>query len=146
VVKVPIKFLHVVRNPFDNIATLALRKVTRNNFSNSLDIPEAYLQEAINRYFSVCESVMKVKTMVDLANVLDLSHEEFVENPKTQLHQLCYWLGVETSTSYLDACASIVFDSPHKSRYKINWTSSFKEKVETKMCSFPFFKGYSFEN
>lgn len=137
VVKVPVRFIHVVRNPFDNIATIALRKAKHN----SLDI-----QATIDRYFAVCESVMKVKAMADSVDVFDLRHEDFIRDPKAQLRNLCLWLGVEPSSSYLDACASIVFESPHKSRHKLEWNVALKQEIESKMHLFPFLEGYTFES
>jgi len=145
VVKVPIKFVHIVRNPFDNIATMAIKNVTRNSL-DSWKFQELDVQATVDRYFSVCESVMKVKSMVDAVNVLDLRYEDFIEDPKTHLHELCLWLGVEPSTSYLDACANIVFESPHKSRHRLKWNTAIKQEIEDKMLLFPFFEGYSFEN
>ena len=137
VVKVPVRFIHVVRNPFDNIATMALRKAQHD----SLDI-----QETIDRYFCVCELVMKVKAMVDSVDVFDLRHEDFIREPKAQLRNLCLWLGVEPSLSYLDACASIVFESPNKTRYKIEWNANLKQEIESKMRLFPFLEGYTFDS
>ncbi|MDY7020341.1 MAG: sulfotransferase [Cyanobacteriota bacterium] len=137
VVKVPVKFIHVVRNPFDNIATMALRKAKQD----SLDV-----QGTIDHYFKVCESVMKVAKMVDSVDVYELRQEDFIRDPKGQLRNLCLWLGVETSSSYLEDCASIVFDSPHKSRHKIEWSEDLKQEVESKMRLFPFFDGYTFEH
>jgi hypothetical protein len=140
VVKVPVRFIHVVRNPFDNIATMALKKAQKDTQQNSLD-----LQATTDRYFRVCESVMKVKEMADSGDVFDLRHEDFVSDPKAQLRNLCLWLGVEPSSSYLDACASIVFESPQKSRYKIEWTVDLKQEIENKIYLFPFLEGYTFE-
>lgn len=139
VVKVPVKFIHVVRNPFDNIATMALRKAKRDN--ESLNV-----QETVDLYFRVCELVMKVKSMTDSVNTLDIRHEDFIDDPKKQLQRLCFWLGVEPSTSYLNACASIVFETPNKSRHKIEWEPDVKHEIESKMRLFPFLAGYRFDD
>ena len=137
VVKVPVRFIHVVRNPFDNIATMALRQAQ----NNSLDI-----QATIDRYFSVSTSVMKVKAMADSVDVFELRQEDFIKSPKAQLRNLCLWLGVEPSLTYLDACASIVFESPHKTRHKIKWNEDLKQHIEDKLHRFPFLEGYTFDN
>ena len=80
------------------------------------------------------------------ADVLDIRHEDFIKEPKTELTKLCLWLGVEPSSNYLDDCATIVFESPHKKRHKIQWNESLKQQIEHKMDSFPFFAGYSFDS
>ena len=144
VVDVPVKLIHVVRNPFDNIAAFAIKRARGRNS----EVEESDIQASIDRYFSVCESVMKVKTMADSINaeVLDIRHEDFVKEPKTELSKLCLWLGVEPTPSYLDDCVSIVFESPHKKRHKIQWNESLKQQVVNKMKPFPFFKEYRFDN
>ena len=144
VVKVPVKLIHVVRNPFDNIAAFAIKRAKSRNSK----VEEADIQAGIDRYFSVCESVMKVKTMADSidAEVLDIRHEDFIKEPKAQLSKLCLWSGVEPSSNYLDDCASVVFESPNQKRHKIQWSENAKQQIESKMRSFPFFEGYTFGN
>lgn len=142
VVKVPVRFIHVVRNPFDNIATMAIRKARKHNSS---DI-EAIIKATIDRYFNVCESVIEVKEMASKVNVFELRQEDFIKDPKTQLSKLCLWLGVESSSNYLDACASVVFESPNKSRHKVEWNEALKQQVQTKIDTFPFLEGYTFES
>lgn len=143
VVKVPVKFIHVIRNPFDNIATFAIKTAS---YRRNSEVRDTDIEVSIERYFRVCESVMKVKAMVDSVNVLDVHHEDFIKDPKAQLRQLCLWLGVEPSSNYLDDCAKVVFESPRKSRHKVQWNEDLKQQIESKMHSFPFFGGYTFDN
>lgn len=137
VVKVPVRFIHVVRNPFDNIATMAKRQAKRNSLN---------IQATVDRYFTVCESVMKVKEMVDSTDVFELRSEDFISDPKAELRNLCLWLGVEPSSNYLDACASVVFESPNKSRDKVEWNAALKQQVQAKIDLFPFLEGYTFDS
>ena len=65
-----------------------------------------------------------VERIADDSAVLTLRHENFVRDPESQLRNLCVWLGVDHSEDYLSACAGIVFESPHKSRYKVEWSPS----------------------
>ncbi|MGF1514135.1 MAG: sulfotransferase [Elainellaceae cyanobacterium] len=139
-VEIPIKLVHVVRNPFDNIATMALKKA-RNSSSPS------DLRDTVSRYFKVCESIMDIKAMasdLDYLEIYDLRHEDIIEQTQPQLRDLCFWLNVLPSDDYLDACASIVFELPSKSRHKVEWGLELKQEVEEKISLFPFLKGYSF--
>ena len=143
VVRVPIKFVHVVRNPFDNIATFAFKAAS---YRRSSEVIATDIETSIERYFRVCEAVMKVKEMVDSVDVLDFRHEIFVEEPKAQLGELCLWLGVEPSSSYLNDCEKVVFESPRRSRDKIQWNEESKQQVQSKIQLFPFLEGYTFDN
>ncbi len=140
VVQVPIRFVHVVRNPFDNITTMAIRMAEGSNNINT-----SHLEAAIVRYFRVCEAVKDVKARAADTEVFDFCHEAFVQDPIKQLKSLCIWLGLEPSQEYLEACASIVFDSPRKSRYKLEWNKVLRQEVERQIKLFPFLEGYSFE-
>ena len=143
VVEVPIKFIHVVRNPFDNIATFALKAAS---YRNSSEVITTDIETSIERYFRVCGSVMKVKAMVDSVDVLDFRHEVFIKQPKAQLRELCLWLGVEPSSSYLEDCEKVVFESPRRSRDKIQCNEEAKQQVQSKIQSFSFLEGYTFDN
>jgi hypothetical protein len=141
-VKVPVKLIHVVRNPYDNIATFAVRTAQRQNRT----VQATDIQESIDRYFKVCEGVVTVKKIDNTVETLDVYHEKFIKNPQTELQNLCLWLGVKASPDYLESCEKVVFDSPKKSRHKIEWSPEFKEQVQAKMQAFPFFSDYTFEN
>ena len=143
VVRVPVKFIHVVRNPFDNIATFAIKTAS---YRRNSEVQDSDIEVSIERYFRVCESVMKVKAMVDSVDVLDVRHEDFIKDPQAQLSQICLWLGVEPSSNYLDDCAKVVFESPRKSRHKVQWNEDLKQEIKSKMHSFPFFAGYTFDS
>ena len=140
-VKVPVKFIHVVRNPFDNIATLAVRGAQRRNS----EVQDRDIQTSIDNYFRVCESVMKVKAMADSSDILEIRQENFIKEPKEQLRELCLWLGVEPSSNYLDDCEKVVFESPRRSRDKFQWNKDLKQQVQSKIKLFPFLEGYTFD-
>jgi hypothetical protein len=75
VVDVPVKIIHVKRHPLDNISTMA-----RKGFGNNID-------EAIQRYFEDCETIIGVRKWVqkkDEVDWIDILQENFVrETEKT---------------------------------------------------------------
>lgn len=137
VVQVPVLYIHVIRNPFDNITTMFLRHKSQRSVG---------LEQIINNYFRLCESVAYLKKNIKKGYIYDLHHEDFIKSPKDKLQELCLWLRVEPSPSYLDACTEIVFKSPQKSRHKIQWDESLKQKVINKINGFSFLQRYTFEN
>lgn len=130
----PIHFLHVIRNPYDNIASILVRG--KGNWS----IPEF----CIEQYFSFCEVVERVQKTVEIEQFHQLRHEDFVSSPKATLSKLCQFLEQPASEDYLHECASIVFESPNKTRTKIQWKTEHIEQIKTEMEKFDFLKGYSF--
>ena len=140
-VGVRIKFIHVIRNPYDTITTSArggnqlLRKVTNS-----------YLKKKIGMHFFLVKTVDKLKKELDPKDIIDIRHESFIKNPKVELRKLCTFLGVEASNDYLNDCASIVYKTPHKSRYDVRWSPELISLVKKNINKFDFLKGYSYDN
>lgn len=127
------KFIHIIRNPFDNISTINKRMLP--------DLPAA-----VALYFRLTYAVVAVTDRLQKDDVFELKHEEFLSRPKELLNHLCRFLGEEASPDYLDDCASIVREAPNKSRTTVAWTAELKEYVQHAISHFPFLAGYSFES
>ncbi len=133
VVDVPVKMIHVVRNPFDNISTIA----TRHCLS---------LREVIAYYFALCDTIAITKTQVPDADLFEMRHEAFVANPRGLLQELCHFLEMEATDDYLEACAGIVFQAPRQTRTGAQWDYELIGLVQDHMARFPFLQGYRYEN
>ena len=132
-VRVPIRVIHVTRNPFDNIATLAARR-------------NGSLAGATRRYEQSCRAVAEVRPLLAPDELFELSHESFTEDPKTWLANLCVFLGVEPDESYLSGCAAVVWPSAKRRRDTIEWTPEDRRGVEELIDRYSFLKPYSFDN
>lgn len=137
-VGVKIKILHVIRNPYDNISTIMMRaSKSKPNLETSIDY-----------YFNLCFTISNLKKQIEGTNVemLDIRVESFIENPREYLKQICQFLGVEATDDYLADCASIVFKSPKKSRYRVTWPQELIEVCKNRISDFAFLEGYSYED
>ena len=131
--EVNIKVLHVIRNPYDNISTLMLRG--GRSFEN-----------AIERYFTNCEIIAEFRKRISSDDLLATRQEEFLAQPQARLHETCRFLGLEANQNYLDACASILYKSPAKSRSKVAWTPELINLVQRRIDEFDFLAGYTYES
>jgi hypothetical protein len=131
-VRVPIRVIHVTRNPFDNIATEARRH-------------DMTLTEATAWYEQICVAVDAVRPRLDPAELLDLRYESFAADPRRVLAEICHFVGVGAESSYLDACAGIVWSSPNRTRDAVEWTAGERQAVEGLIRRFPVLEGYTFE-
>ena len=129
-IKLPIKTIHVIRNPFDNISTIAIKEGRT-------------LQNAIDYYFKSVDINYQLKNKMD---VYDVRLEKMINNPKRQLKGLCNFLNLECGAEYINACAKITKLSPNKSRHKINWSPKEINKVNNLVTKYDFLKNYSFSN
>mgnify|MGYP002628275681 CR=1 FL=1 len=137
-VGVPLRVLHVVRNPFDNVATMARRAAEVSGRAVDLDA-------SIGRYGALCESAAAVRQRVGPEEWVELRHEDLVARPATELHTLCGALGLEAPEGYLAACAGVVRATPHQSRHKVAWTPGQRDAVAELVDRFEPLSGYTFE-
>lgn len=137
VIKGEIKFIHVIRNPYENISTICSKAKAHKLNPN--------LKDSIEYYFSLCETVAVTKKQIKSADIFELRHESFISSPKTYLKELCLFLGLDASDDYLNDCASIVYKAPHKSRYDIQWDRELIDIVKRRIEKFPFLEEYSYE-
>lgn len=136
----PIKFIHVIRNPYDNISTICNKSLYPIHVINNLEA-------SIDYYFELCQLVEIILTKeIHSDDVFEVNHELLVKNPKNTLEKICHFLEVEPIPSYLQDCASIVFPSVKKTRYSISWPEELIERVRVKVEEIPFLRGYSYND
>lgn len=133
VLGLPIKLVHVLRNPFDNISTIAARE----------KIP---LEAASDMYFALADTVEATRGRVPPADWIDLRHEDVIARPRESVRRLVAFLGEEAPDAYVEACASIVFPSPNQSRRKAAWTPALLEATQARIDARPALAGYRFSD
>jgi len=127
-----VKFIHVIRNPFDILTTMIRKDKTYNPV------------ERTRLLFRLFQTNSAIRSHLPAGQVLDIYHEDFVSDPKGQLKRLCSFLGVLASPEYLESCASIVFERTHRSRHDVKWSDDAIKIMERKMQKFDFLKRYTF--
>jgi hypothetical protein len=133
-----IGFIHVMRNPYDNISTMFKRARARGQ--------QVELEDCVNEYFNLCQAVSEIKDRIHDSDWFDLRHEKFISNPETHLQELCHFLGVDAPENYVSSCAHIVYSSPHQSRYEIRWSRELVQDVARRMDGFSLLRGYAYAN
>lgn len=142
-VKVPVVFIHVIRNPFDTITTMALRSLEKNKTNH---IPTGMdLLPFINGYFGRVETVSGLKGNADI-KMFDIYHEDFIENPRKILSDLLKFLEVEIFEGYFEKCCAIVYQEPHKSRFSIEWPQELIKFVQDYINRYTFLNRYTFHS
>jgi len=132
-VRVPIRVVHVTRNPFDNVATEARRH-------------KMSLTEATTWYEQICRAVMVVRPLLDPSELLDMRYERFAGDTVPSLTELCRFIDVVPEDSYLQACSGIVWPSTHRSRDAVDWTKDERQGVERLIETYEVLHSYSFDD
>jgi hypothetical protein len=133
VVGVPIRSLHIVRNPYDNIASIA----------HNRDLP---LSRAIDIYRRLGVAVDDVRTRLRPEELFEVRYEAFTADPANWLTDICHFAGVEVTPSYVTACAALADPGGRRSRTRFEWSPFEREEVEHLIESRPVLAGYRFDN
>ena len=128
-VRVPLRLIHVVRNPWDNIAAIARWH----------RLP---LEESTAFYFAHCDVT---SALVGRDDLLTVRHEAFIEAPKEALSRVCRHLGLPVDDDYLAACASIVFERPSGASRLVEWRPAQIAEVGRRAAGLAFLREYRFD-
>lgn len=131
-VGVPLRLVHVVRNPFDNIAAISRWHALS-------------LEDSVEFYFSHCATTAILDTLCDASEVITLHHEAVIADPRGALADLCRFLDLEIYPGYLDDCASIMLAAPTSPRRNVDWPAALRRDVEQRAREYPFLDRYSVE-
>jgi hypothetical protein len=133
---VPLRLIHVVRNPFDMVARIAKQKIKDGTDEERRARATAY----IGRLAGINDEVIARGDYP----VLTVRQESLIADPRAELAAMCEFLGVEAPGDYLDACAAIVFPEPHQTRGLLEWSDEQVAAVQQVIAAHSFFSGYGF--
>lgn len=148
-VKVPIKVLHVIRNPYDMISTkllyrFSMEKRKKANYSSLNPIDnERHLMQAIRSLENEARAVSELINEHKL-EILEIHIEDLIRNTKGTMMKICNFLHLECSADFLKMCRKFVFKTPSKSRTAVVWRKESKDKVDKLIHKYSFFSQYSF--
>lgn len=132
-VGVPVKYVHVVRNPFDNITTMALR--TNSN-----------LEAETEHYFGLCRINQNIKDRVGKENIVEMRHEDIIQDPARVLKRSTDFLEVSSSEEYIKSCSEIVSTKQSMTRKKVDWPESLINLVQGRIQDYEFLKQYEYHS
>ncbi len=143
----PISVIHVLRNPYDNIAAMLLYNVHMKQSVNATHkyVNDQELTKHINSYFKQVKSVYELIRKTSL-NVIEIHNLNMIFNPKGTMRSICSHLKVECSERYLHMCAKSTYSITSRSRELVQWTDDNIQLVFNKIQAFISLKRYDFLN
>jgi hypothetical protein len=132
----PVKYIHVMRNPYDIISTL-YRKTKPGG-------PEK-MQRLTNRIFGRMAGVEKLRQQIHPDNWLDVYHESIITDPEISIPALLRFFALEIPEGFIENCKKLLYKKPHQSRHDIDWKKEDIDEVAGKMSAFKQFSSYRFD-
>lgn len=128
----PIRWIHVIRNPWDNVATIHRRS------------PGRTLEQAVERYFGMVEGVAWLRAQLPAGEVCDVHHRDLIADPRAELERLRGFLGLAPDPAWLEAAAAIVWRAPHRTAHEVPWPDAVRESIAKQAAKVPFLADYEF--
>lgn len=125
-VGVPVRLLHVYRNPWDNISSMAR---TRDRVA----------VRAASSYFRAARTMQAIKQRFD---TYDLALEDLIAGPVDEIGALLDHFGLERDEDFLAKAAAAVDESPNASRHEQVWSDADTEFVVTRKRDIPWLERY----
>jgi hypothetical protein len=139
----PVKIIHVIRNPYDTITTMARRSFEKSGRKDEMDT--AFLSQFVDRYFDRVAEVQKLKE-AGRFEIHDLYHEELIDHSESVIEGLLHFLGVGIPEYFVSRCSEAIYQQPHKSRFEFEWTEDLKSQVMENIGKYRFLQDYRYED
>jgi hypothetical protein len=130
--QIPLRAINVVRNPYDNIATISRKQ----SWS---------LTASIDLFANLSQGIETISTMLDDNELLTLRSEQLIESPGPELSRVWAFLGLSTDSAYVERAPEFVMSKPSTSRQRVRWEPAHIEAVESLIDRYPHLNGYSFD-
>ena len=128
---VPIRVIHLARNPFDNIASMARHR-------------DELISLATRRYRKAGSAIDGIRSRLRPEELLEVRYGSVVANPMTSLSDAWNFVGLQTSDRFLRECAQLIQPSVSSSRSSIDWSEEQRREVEEIIAARPVLAGYTF--
>ena len=139
-ISIPVKFINIYRNPFDNITTIYNKSQRPKHIKTGTTMKD--INRAITYYFN---GIRMTQEVINREDVLNVQHENLVDNTRKVLVDICEFLDLPLDDEYLDFCKTLIWKQARQTRNSIDWSVDNIMRVEKLKNKYDFLKGYSYE-
>lgn len=142
-IDLPMKWIHVVRNPYDNLSTwsrleydIKQRKGINTTQAKELDI-------VIEEYIQLNETIVKLKRS---ENILTVHHEFVITRMHNTLEEIANFLEISFDPIWRDNVRNSVWNKPRVTRRQIKWESEQRITIQKIINKYPWLNGYAYSS
>lgn len=133
IVQVPIVVLHCIRNPYDNITSMAIKS------DRTLD---TVIQDYTERVQFIDSWRKRLPTHV---TYYEINHEQLVLHPDLVIRGVLDFLGMPVPEEYIEGVRNMVHDTPHAISKTVTWNKEQTLRVQNLITTIPFLTSYAEE-
>ncbi len=131
-VDLPLKYLHLVRSPFDQVNARWQQKEWRRR--------EAPLDELIAHVAEQTEANHKMRAQAGRTDYYQVHYEDLKKTPVPTMASVCHFLGLPIKSDYLARCDTLV-DGATDAKIATTWTKESRDTVFALCDKYPEFYG-----
>ena len=152
-------WIAVIRNPWDNVATLSLRKGRRYDelrievgehaaFADRLRaeqgtrIAAEALPDVLADYCGLCAGLAAMKARIASRDWLELRQDDLIADPAGALRRILAFLNLHDADGFSDRAASIVSRSPSRTRDQVAWPDALRRDMGELIAQHDFLAGF----
>lgn len=124
-VRVAVKILHVVRNPFDIVAAGLARG--QEHFSETVAV------------------VSRIRERCSGEDWCDVYYEDLIARPDEEIGRILTFLGLPVHSEHLAHSVEYLYRKPHLRRYEVEWPQGTRERVEELIPQYEYLSRYRWE-
>ena len=149
---VALRAVHMVRNPYDMIATVALYQASPNpdkiKVKATREKPFKKASYVKNAMFNILNKAVAVQGIAKLSGLqlLEVHLEDLIHNSRDVILKICHFLEVTCDDEYVKMCQAKLYRDVSQSRHLVVWPDFVKKTVQRLTKTIPFFSRYTFEN
>jgi len=136
-IEVPLKIIHVIRNPFDHLSSWRAGRKGRHSTPNQL----------INIFVGLCDGTQALFYEKDWGeDFMEVYTEEFCSDTPGNLNRISNFLAVEPYPDWVEACDKRVFDSARRRVEAVKWENKELDRVYKEIVNkYSWYEGYRYE-
>ena len=131
VVGVPVRLIHVVRDPYDHVGARLRHK---DGWT-----PERVMEQLFEMY----DAVEDIRTRAEPGEILDVRHEDLIADPRREIDRCREFLGLVPEPEWLAAAAALVLPRPRGGRERVEWTAERRTAIEERIARHDFLASYA---
>lgn len=130
-VPVKLRFVRVIRNPFDTISSMWKGNRRRTDLQSTIDL-----------YVEIMKCCALLTELLAPEERITLHLEAVVNDPTTELQRICRFLGQSPGARFLEECETRLFPSPKRTHEGSKWPRPATERVQALIQSEPVLSRY----
>jgi len=133
-------YIHIIRNPFDNISSWTNNVTKRDKRHGRILLPDEHLTNIrIIHYDKLNEMINNLKSD---ENIYSFYLENLISNPDEEIKKLFNYLEIDVSNKTIDKIIKVLYKKPTEPRLKYKFTENQTRQINNIIQRYEWLKGY----